>query len=369
MTSGVAANDIDKENGWQDTTNARSTARDGAASREARVMNKAHILVVEDEAVVAMDIEAALQSMDYEVAGTAATGEEAIAKALESRPDVVLMDIRLRGEMDGIEAAGRIRAQAAIPIIYLTAFADDELLARAKLTEPFGYILKPFETRELRSNIEMALYKQAMENKLRESYARLERNLEGTVEVISQLVVLRNPYLAKHQQRVARLAGAIAREMGMNEVRIKGIRLAASIHDLGIVKMPFEVVVKRGELSEAERALLQSHPEVGYGLLKDIEFLWPVAEVVRQHHEHLDGSGFPAGLKGDQILPESRIAIVANLVDGMVHGGPQNKPVGLEHALEWLLDHRDELYDPDVVDACVHLFREKGFSLEDNGRQ
>jgi putative two-component system response regulator len=332
-------------------------------------VEKASVLVVEDEAVVAMDIEAALQDMDYEVIGTASTGEEAIAKALESRPDVVLMDIRLRGEMDGIEAAGRIRAAAPIPVIYLTAFADNELIARAKVTEPFGYILKPFEARELRSNIEMALYKQAMETKLRESHARLERNLEGTINAISSLVVLRDPFLAKHQQRVANLATAIAQEMGLTEDRIKGIRLAATIHDLGMVKIPFEVLSKRGEITAAERALVQSHPEVGYKLLKDIEFPWPVAEIVRQHHEHLDGSGFPAGLAGDQILPEARIAVVANVVEGMTHGNPQREAMGLDAALQWLQDNRGRLYDADVVDACLRLFREKGFSLEEGGEQ
>ncbi len=327
-------------------------------------MKKAAILVVEDEAIVAMDIEAVLQDLGYTVVGTAATGEEAIRKAREQHPDLVLMDIRLRGEMDGIEAARQIRAQAAIPIVYLTAFADEEIIARAKLTEPFGYILKPFQARELHSNIEMALYKQAMENRLRESRDSLERSLRGTVDTIARLVEMRDPFIKKHHQRVMRLAVAIAMRMGLAGDRIEGIRLAATIHDLGLVRLPFELLSKRGALTAAENRLYETHPEVGYEVLQDIDFPWPVAAIVRQHHENLDGSGFPAHLKGAEILLESRIVNVANTVDRMVSGRPQQAPVGIEQALQWLIDNQGKLFDADVVAQCVRLFREKNFQLE-----
>lgn len=327
-------------------------------------MKTVTILVVEDEAVVAMDIEASLRGMGYQVAGIAATGAEAISKAREYQPDLVLMDIRLRGEMDGIEAARQIRAQAAIPIVYLTAFADEEMIARAKLTEPFGYILKPFQERELRSNIEMALYKQTMERRLRDSRDSLERSLRGTVDTIARLVEMRDPFIKKHHQRVMRLAVAIAMRMDLDGDRIEGIRLAATIHDLGLVRLPFEVLSKRGALTAAENALYESHPEVGYEVLKDIDFPWPVAMIVRQHHEFLDGSGFPAHLKGDAILLESRIVNVANTVDRMVSGRPQQAAVGIEQALQWLSDNRGTLFDAEVVAQCVHLFREMNFQLE-----
>ncbi len=324
-------------------------------------MKKATILVVEDEAIVAMDVEAVLQGLGYTVVGTAATGEEAIRKAAEHHPDLVLMDIRLRGEMDGIEAARQIRAQAAIPIVYLTAFADEEIIARAKLTEPFGYILKPFQARELHSNIEMALYKQAMESRLRESRDSLERSLRGTVDTITRLVELRDPFIKKHHQRVMRLAVAIAMRMGLDGDRIEGLRIAATIHDLGLVRLPFEVLSKRGALTAAESALYETHPEVGYDVLKDIDFPWPVATIVRQHHENLDGSGFPAHLKGAELLLESRILNVANTVDRRVSGRPQQAPVGVEQALQWLIDNQGTLFDPAVVAQCVHLFREMNF--------
>ncbi len=327
-------------------------------------MNKAAILVVEDEAVVAMDIETVLQDLGYTVVGIAATGEEAIRQAAEHHPDLVLMDIRLRGEMDGIEAARRIRAQAAIPIVYLTAFADEEVIARAKLTEPFGYILKPFQSRELHSNIEMALYKQSMENRLRESRDSLERSLRGTIDTISRLVEMRDPFIKKHHQRVMRLAVTIAMKMELDTDRIEGIRLAATIHDLGLVRLPFEVLSKRGALTPAEKALYETHPEVGYEVLKDIDFPWPIATIVRQHHEFLDGSGFPGRLKAEEILLESRVVNVANTLDRMVSGRPQQAPVSLEQALQWLIDNQGKLFDAEVVAQCVHLFRENHFQLE-----
>lgn len=326
-------------------------------------MKKATILVVEDEALVAMDIETTLKGMGYEVAAIAATGEEAIRLADRHKPDLILMDIRLQGEMDGIEAAGRIRAQADIPIVYLTAYADDALLERAKLTEPFGYILKPFEARGLHSTIEMALYKQAMEWNLKESRARLERSLRGTIDAIARLVELRDPFIEKHQQHVARLAAAIAQEMGLAEDRVEGIQLAATIHDLGLIALPFEVLAKRHDLTDAERGLYQTHPETGYQVLADIDFPWPIAAVVRQHHENLDGSGYPAGLKDDEILPEARIVNVANVLAGMVTDRAAWPPVALDAALERLSAGRGSLYDPAVVDACVRLFRERGMTL------
>lgn len=327
-------------------------------------MKKAAILVVEDEAVVAMDIEAVLQDLGYTVVGTAATGEEAISKAAEHHPDLVLMDIRLRGAMDGIEAARQIRVQAATPIVYLTAFADEEIITRAKITEPFGYILKPFQARELHSNIEMALYKQAMENRLRESRDSLARSLRGTVNTIARLVELRDPFIKEHHQRVMRLAVAIAMRMELDGDRIEGIRLAATIHDLGLVRLPFEVLSKRGALTAAENALYESHSEVGYEVLKDIDFPWPVAMIVRQHHEFLDGSGFPAHLKGDAILLESRIVNVANTIDRMVSGRPQQAAVGVEQALQWLIGNQGKLFDAEAVTQCVRLFREMHFQLE-----
>lgn len=140
-------------------------------------MAKAQILIVEDEGVVAMEIEARLKSLGYAVSAVASSGEEAIEKTAETRPDLVLMDIKLRGDMDGVEAAEQIRARFDIPVIYLTAHADNDTLRRAKVTEPFGYIIKPFEERELYTNIEIALYKHNLEKELKENVSQLVKKV------------------------------------------------------------------------------------------------------------------------------------------------------------------------------------------------
>lgn len=201
------------------------------------------------------------------------------------------------------------------------------------------------------------------EDRLKESRARLERSLRGTIDAIARLTELRDPFIEKRQQHVARLAAAIAQEMGLAEDRVEGIRLAATIHDLGLITLPFEVLAKLHDLTDAERGLYQTHPETGYAVLADIDFPWPIAAIVRQHHENLDGSGFPAGLKGDGILLEARIVNVANVLAEMVADRAAQPPVALDEALERLVAGRGSVYDPAVVDACVRLFRERGMTL------
>ena len=164
--------------------------REGLLSERTRTRAKTRIMIVEDEGIVVLDIRSNLQELGYEVAGVASSGEEAIEKVAEERPDLVLMDIRLQGRLDGIDAAGQIRARFDIPVVYLTAHADEATLQRAKLTEPFGYLLKPFEERELQTTIELALYRHKMERKLRES----ERWLATTLKSIGDAVIATDDY-------------------------------------------------------------------------------------------------------------------------------------------------------------------------------
>lgn len=456
-------------------------------------MSGSRVLLVEDEAVVALDIRNRLNSLGYEVVGIVASGEEALNVVESLSPDLILMDIMLDGEMDGIETAAAIKDRHNIAIIYLTAYADAETLQRAKITEPFGYIIKPFEDRELSTTIEMALYKFRMESQLiaserwlsttlrsigegvitvdennrirfmnpvaeailaislgqaagaeleavfvleeaadeeaeplrdlsgsiynfsknrknlvladgrripvetnaspiidengvvrgtvivfrdvsnrrktekalRETLANLRKTVEQTVNALAVTSEKRDPYTAGHQQRVSRLAAAIAEALELPDEITDGIRVAGLLHDIGKIYVPAEILSKPASLTTMEMGIVKGHSEVGYDILKDISFPWPVARIVREHHERLDGGGYPAGLSGEDILLESRILSVADVVEAMSSHRPYRPALGLVKALEEISLNRGRLYDPRVVDVCLELFREKGFSFDE----
>jgi PAS domain S-box-containing protein/putative nucleotidyltransferase with HDIG domain len=450
-------------------------------------MSRERILVVEDERIVAEDIKLRLNGLAYTVCGIAFSGEEAVKRIGELRPDLVLMDIILEGRMDGIEAASFVKSRFGIPIIYLTAYADDKTLERAKMTEPFGYLLKPFEDRDLKTTIEMALYKFRMERMLRESerryrgvvenahdaiyiqtangfqyvnpafekltgfkkeeicngkfnfwnsvhpddrkmvkerkeakkkeeeksssfqfriiartggirvvdantidlgeteqtkeigilrdvtdridaenekrrgLERLRRALEATIQALTAAVEMRDPYTAGHQRRVTNLACSIAREMGLPQERMDAIQMAGIIHDIGKILVPSEILSKPGKLSDAAFNMIKTHPQAGYDILKSIEFPFPVAQIVLQHHERINGSGYPAGLPGERILLEARILAVADVVEAMASHRPYRPVLGLNKALEEIIKNKGILYDSQAVDACLRLFNRGEF--------
>ena len=447
-------------------------------------MPKIKILVVEDESLVAKDIQNMLRGLGYEVMGVFSTGEEALVALRESDPDLVLVDIVLKGKIDGIVTAERIWETYGIPVIYLTAYADETTLLRAKVTEPFGYILKPFNERELQTTIEMAFYKAKMDKTLREreqwlstilksigdgvivtdiedlisfmnplaerltgwnqsdvlkrpladilpnqpaapaelsngpapavenvltakggekipieqtvtafidarkrrlgnvlvfrditrhkrteadlraSWSRLQKALAGTIEAMRLTIETRDPYTAGHQRRVSQLSCAIAQDLGLPQEQIDGLRMAGDIHDLGKIYIPAQILSKPGYLTDIEFSILRMHAQVGYDILKSIEFPWPLAQIIYQHHEKLDGSGYPNNLKDGEILLEARIIGVADVVEAMSSHRPYRPSHGVEKALEEITQNRGRLYDAAVVDGCLGLFREKGFSFD-----
>ncbi|MBP1730359.1 MAG: putative sensor protein [Deltaproteobacteria bacterium] len=627
------------------------------------------VLVVEDESVVSKDIQESLKGLGYVVCGTAMAGEEAIKKAESLHPDLVLMDIVLKGEIDGVEAAETIRSRFHVPVIYLTAYSDENTLNRAKVTEPSGYILKPFDERELHTTIEVAMYRHKMAKKLRDSerwfattlksigdaviatnttgcitfmnpiaelltgwslkeaqgrelgevfsirdqdgciliknpvtrvleegvvvdlqnsllvgkegtkriiddsaapivdesgeiqgvvlvfrdaterrqaeqkkarlqnllmagrnvnesllrtksepglfqqicesfvtvqgfklvavslvdrarfeirpvahagndngflsmcvftwdelaqgsgptakaiataspcvvndmerdpsYAqwrpeavkhgfrsvialplvsngevlgsldvysaekqafgpeeveflmeaagdisvglksvRLEKELEAslvgmkkaltkTVEAIAYMSEMRDPYTAGHQKRVAKLASAIAREMSLPEDQVEGIRVIGFLHDVGKIVVPAEILSKPGRINEAELNLIRTHSNVGYEILKLLEFPWPVAKAILQHHERRDGSGYPGGLKAEELTVEAEIIAVADVVESMASRRPYREALGIDRALEEISQKKGSLYNAQVVDACLRLFRERAFQFDE----
>jgi len=586
---------------------------------------KAKILIVEDERIIAREMQHKLESMGYDVPAIVSSEEEAIKKAEELHPDLVLMDIIPQKEVDGVKAAGQIRARFDIPVVYVTANVSDARLEDIKRSEPFGCLFKPFEDVELHAAIGMALHRFKMEKKLRESekkfrtiiesiedgyyevdlagrftffnealrrmadipteklmgmsdleyaepktakklyktfnevyrtgkpadvqeyemvkrdgskrvlefnavlmrdekgepagfrgiardvtkrkdteeelrnseeryrllaenaadviwtmgmdmrftyvspsifdlagytpeefmdmsfdryvlpaslelvyrvyeeelaleasgkadpdrtraleieitnkdgsaiwvemkisplrdrdcrvigvlgasrditdrkrmegeleqsYENLRRGLNATINVLVAAVEMRDPYTAGHQKHVANLARAIATEMGIPKEKIEGIRMAGTIHDIGKISVPPELLSKPGSLKDIEFGMIKLHPQVGYDILKNIEFPWPVALIVLQHHERMDGSGYPQGLSGEEICLEARIMAVADVVDAMSSHRPYRPAIGIEKALKEISQNKGTLYDPEAVDACVRLFTEKGFKLK-----
>jgi len=202
------------------------------------------------------------------------------------------------------------------------------------------------------------------EDKMADTMVMYRKALEGIIHSMGVAVEKRDQYTAGHQVRVAKLARAIAQEMGLEQDTIDGLTLAAEIHDIGKLSVPAEMLTKPGDFSDLELLMIKNHSRAGYDILKDIEFPWPIAQIIDQHHERIDGSGYPEGLKGADILLEARIIGVADVVEAMGSHRPYRASLGIEEALGEISRNRGKLYDPEIVDACLKLFREKQFELD-----
>ena len=196
------------------------------------------------------------------------------------------------------------------------------------------------------------------EQQVKQGYEKLQRTMEATIYTISKIIETRDPYTAGHQNTVSQLAVAIAQEMKLPEDKIEGIRIAALVHDIGKINIPAEILSKPSKLNEMEFSLIKNHPKVGYDILRKIDFSWPVAKIVLQHHEKIDGSGYPQSLKGEKILG------VADVVEAMSSHRPYRPSLGIDKALEEISQNKGILYDPEVVDVCLKLFKEKSFKFE-----
>jgi len=200
--------------------------------------------------------------------------------------------------------------------------------------------------------------------KLKQTLTSLKKAVGVTIHVLVATLESKDPYTAGHQSRVAHLACAIASEMGLSAEQIDGIGMAGSIHDIGKISIPSEILTKPTRLTAIEFTLIKEHAQTGYEILKDVESPWPLAQIAFQHHERMDGSGYPRGIKGDEILPEARIMAVADVVEAMAYHRPYRPALGIEAAHAEILKNRGILFDEAVVDACLRLFLEKGYQLE-----
>jgi PAS domain S-box-containing protein len=202
------------------------------------------------------------------------------------------------------------------------------------------------------------------EEQLSSSYQQAREMLVTTVNALASTVEMKDQYTAGHQPRSTQLACAIAEEMGLPHDQIEAIRMACSIHDIGKLVVPAEILNKPGPLTDIQYEMVKMHPNAGYDIVKRIKFPWPVAEIIRQHHEYMNGSGYPQGLTGEKIMLEARVLTVANVVEAMTSHRPYRAAHDIKEALEEITKNKGILYDPGVVDACLRLFKEKGFALD-----
>ena len=235
-------------------------------------------------------------------------------------------------------------------------FDDDHVLLLEDMASAISFALTRFEQEASHSNVE--------EERAR-ALASVQQALKDSIHAIAFALETRDPYTAGHQRQVAKIATAIAQEMGLAETVIEGIHFGSLIHDLGKISIPAEILTRPRRLTSLEMQMMQTHPQAGFDIIVGIDFPWPVAEMVVQHHERIDGSGYPNGLKGDEILLESKILAVADVVDAMTSHRPYRAGLGIVRALEEIEHYRGTHYDPQVADACLRLFREKDFKFAD----
>jgi putative nucleotidyltransferase with HDIG domain len=220
-----------------------------------------------------------------------------------------------------------------------------------------------FEKKEIDSKLEKAYF--GLERRVHDRTRELAEIIEETINAFISAVEIRDPYTAGHQLRVAKLSCEIANEMHLNKMQLDAIRIAAILHDIGKIYIPNEILSKPSSLTETEFSVIKNHPLAGYDILKTIDFQMPIAKIVYQHHEKINGSGYPQGLIGNEIMLEARIVNVADVVDAMISQRPYRSSQGIEDALEEIKTNAGILYDPEVVDICLYIFNEKGFQFEE----
>ena len=251
---------------------------------------------------------------------------------------------------DENEVIGALMVYSIIP----DGFSQDDIGLFENLANEIGYGLHAIKRRE--QLVQETLKRVHIEKQLSQA-------LESTIEAMSRTMEWRDPYTAGHQRRVADIAVAIGRQMGLDRARLSGLHLGCMVHDVGKVAIPAEILTKPGKLNELEMQMVRQHPETGYEILKDIPFFWPISQMVHQHHERLDGSGYPRKLEGEQIILEARILAVADTVEAMASHRPYRPAIGLEAALQVIQAGRTTLFDASVVDACLALFRTTHYQL------
>ncbi|MDY0041338.1 MAG: HD-GYP domain-containing protein [Desulforhabdus sp.] len=329
-----------------------------------------NVLIVDDEESCRQMLEKALTVMGYSCEASS-DASEAMQELARRSFDLVISDLRME-DTDGVQLMKEAqKIYPSLSFIIMTGFASEYRYEDIIDAGAADYLGKPFELGELKAKLERIEREKRTLNELeraneelKQAYAKLGRTLQETVNALGSAVEMRDPYTAGHQVRVAKLACAIAREMGLSEDLIDGIHVAGLIHDIGKVSVPAEILAKPSKLSELECRIIEQHPRVGYDILKNVEFPWPVAAAVFQHHERIDGSGYPQGLLDAEILLEAKILAVADVVETMASHRPYRPALGIDMALQEISKYRATRYCADAVDACLRLIEKQCFKVE-----
>jgi len=342
--------------------------------------NRKSILIVDDEESIRQVMQNILEMEGYHIE-TASSADDARVRLEGNSFQLILSDINMPGE-SGLDLVRYVFDKYDnIAAIMVTA-VDDPSLAEAMFEiGVYDYITKPISRSSVIISVKNALHRRELElsNKnyrdglekmvtdrttsLQSLMHQLRETIDGVIQTIALTVETRDPYTAGHQRRVANLARAIAVEMKLSNESVEGTYLAGLIHDLGKISIPAEILSKPGRLTVNEFNLIKDHPRTGFDILKDIKFPWPIANLVLQHHERYDGSGYPNGISKDDILLEARIISVADVVEAIASHRPYRPSLGIDIALEEISKNAGITYDPDVTKICIELFKKKGFTF------
>jgi putative nucleotidyltransferase with HDIG domain len=327
----------------------------------------ANILVVDDEKDIRETLRQGIILLGYDA--ISAEGGEAAIELLRTKPiDVVISDINMP-EMDGIELLRHIKRDFDASVIIMTGFVDDFTYEEIVGLGASDFVQKPVRLKEIMARIQRVLLERLALQDRNNALVALQKNLDkfqramvGIVQAISMAIELRDPYTAGHQLRVAELACAIGRELALDEDAIYGLRMASVLHDLGKITVPAEILTRPGRLNELEYGIIKNHVQAGYDIIKKIEFPWPLAEIVLQHHERINGSGYPRGLSGEEIMLEAKILSVADVFETIASHRPYRPSLGINRAIEELSGNQGILYDKGVAMACIAVM-ENGFEF------
>lgn len=286
---------------------------------------------------------------------------EAAQWLAENQPDAVLLDLSLP-DSQGVATIDAMRRVAPdLAVIVFTGLNDEAVGVAAVKRGCQDYLVKgQGDGLLIGRTITYAVERKAIEHERQQATERMKRVLLQTVKAVSLTLEMRDPYTAGHQRRVAQLATAIGERLNFDPDRLEGLHTGALIHDLGKINVPSDFLSRPGKLSEAAFGVIKSHPDVGAEIVDGIDFPWPVSAMIRQHHERLDGSGYPNGLKGDDIILEARILAVADVVEAISSHRPYRPSLGLDAALKEIKDKSGSHYDPAVVEACIAIIHDNG---------